>query len=263
MNGYFSLFFTRSKLLFQYRRAAAAAILTRIFWGIIKLWILQAFYSFSQSPQPITLSQAATFIWLGQALIQMLPWNFDKELERQIRDGSIAYELLRPLHLYGLIYSRVLALRFAPTLLGLIPVLLTGWLFFDLGPPASPEAFAAFIFSTLLGCLLAASITALVQITLFWTLSGEGIQRLIPHTTVLLSGMIVPLPLFPDFIQPFILLQPFRGIIDIPARLYTGVIPLTDLPQALLFQIIWCLILTLCGQYLVRKATSQIVLEGG
>lgn len=263
MRGYLALFMMRFKQLLQYRRAALAGIATQVFWGIIKLWVLQAFYSMTDAPQPLTFVQGATFIWIGQALIQMLPWNFDRELEVKIRDGSIAYELLRPLHLYGLIFSRAIALRIAPTLLRIAPVVLLGWFFFDLALPVSLQAGFYFLIAVILGCLLSSAITALVGISLFWTLSSEGIQRLIPQLTILLTGMIVPIPLFPDWMKPALLMQPFRGIIDIPIRIYTGMIPLEGVPEAFLFQISWFLAALGIGLFLVRRATKQIVLEGG
>ena len=105
--------------------------------------------------------------------------------------------------------------------------------------------------------------TTLVSISLFWTLSGEGIQRLLPHFAVLLSGMVVPLLLFPSWMQPFLNIQPFRGIMDIPCRLYTGVIPVSETLYYLGFQLAWICILVLIGQRLIQKAIRQFVIQGG
>ena len=33
---------------------------------------------------------------------------------------------------------------------------------------------------------------------------------------IVLSGALVPLPLFPDWLQPALALQPFAGLVDIP-----------------------------------------------
>lgn len=263
MNGSLAILKIRMRVLLQYRAAALAGIMTQLFWGIVQIMIFHAFYSSADHSEPISLSQAVTFIWLGQAMIQILPWNLDKEIEDQIRSGNVAYELVRPINLYGLWFARAFAMRLIPALLRCIPIFLVGGLAFGLIAPISWGAAMAFLFSVILALFLASAMTTLVIISLFWTFSGEGIQRLMPHLTILLSGMVVPLPLFPKWMQPFLNLQPFRGIMDIPCRLYTGVIPVTQAPYFLAFQIAWTVAFIMLGQFLIKKALRQFVVQGG
>lgn len=263
MNAYFAILKIKLLALFQYRSAALAGLGTQVFWGIVKVMIIEAFYAQSNTQEPLTLNQAVAYIWLGQALLQLLPWNIDKEVELQIRTGNVAYELVRPLDLYGLWFARSLAMRLTPTLMRFIPLFLVAGLFFDLQAPVSLGAGIAFGISMLFAALLSAAMTTWIIITLFWTISGEGILRLIPHTTLLLSGMLVPLPLFPDFMQPFLNWQPFRGIIDIPVKIYTGVIPVAEAPFYFCFQIGWFLIFVFLGKKLLNRALKQFVIQGG
>lgn len=263
MNIYWTLFGLRALALMQYRLAACAGILTQIFWGFIKTIILYAFYSQSTTTQPLSLTEAITFIWIGQALLQLLPWNLDKEVETQVRNGTVAYELVRPIDLYSLWFFRALAMRLAPTLLRCLPLFTLALFFGWIPPPASLGHAIFFIISLIGSALLSAAITSWVMISLFWTLSGQGIERLLPHLTVFLSGMVVPLPLFPSWMQPFLLIQPFRGIIDIPARLYTGIIPLASSYEYLLFQIGWVVFFVIGGRYLLHRAVHAFVIEGG
>jgi ABC-2 type transport system permease protein len=263
LNGYTAIFKIRIKALLQYRAAALAGIATQLFWGLVFTMIFTAFYAESRASTPLSLSQTITFIWLGQALLALLPWKVDKEISAQIRSGNIAYELLRPIHLYGLWYFRSLALLIAPMILRALPIFVLGAFFLGLGAPVSGAALLSFVASACLSSILSAAITTLVVISLFWTISGEGIERLLPHVTVLLTGNLVPLPLFPSFLQPFLSIQPFRGIIDIPCRLYTGVIPASEAPYYLAFQLAWAAILIVIGQWLLKKALKQFVFQGG
>lgn len=263
MKVYLAILYVRMATLFQYRGAAFAGIATQIFWAIIKTMILTAFYAHASAAQPISLVQAITFIWLGQALLALLPWNIDKELEAQVKNGNVSYELVRPINLYGLWYARAFSIRTVPTIMRCIPVLMIAILFFGLSAPISRAASLAFGVSLIFGAFLSAAITTLIMISLFWTISGEGIQRLMPHVAFLLSGLIVPLPLFPEWLQPFLNLQPLRGVIDIPSRLYTGVIPAQEAFYYLGFQLIWILILVGIGRWLMDRALRQIVIQGG
>lgn len=262
MNSYLAILKARILTLLQYRAAAFAGICTQIFWGIIYTMIFQAFYRGSGSA-PISLEQAITFIWINQALIQLLPWNFDKEIQQQIRTGNVAYELIRPLDLYWLWFWRSLAHRMAPTVLRSIPLFILAGFFLGLSAPVSWTAGFLFIVSCLLGLWLASAITAIVVISMFWTVSGEGILRLMPSVTLLFSGLAVPLPLFPDWMQPFLSLQPLRGILDIPCRLYTGVIAASDAHYWLLFQFFWAIAFIIFGKWLMNRALRTLVIQGG
>lgn len=263
MRAYLAIFKCRIAALFQYRAAALAGLCTQLFWGLIKVMIMTAFYAGTGSSQPISLAQAATFIWLGQALLQLIPWNIDKEIEEQVKNGNVAYELVRPVDLYWLWYARAMAMRIVPTLLRCIPIFIIAGLFFGLSSPVSWQACVAFALSLIFSACLSASITTLIVITLFWTISGEGVKRLMPHFVVLLSGMIVPLPLFPDWMQPFLSIQPFRGIIDIPCRLYTGIIPSSEALFYLSFQLLWTVFFVVAGKMLIHKAVKRFVIQGG
>lgn len=263
MNPYLAIFKCRFSSLFQYRLAAFAGLTTQIFWGFIKMMIFSAFYAETFSSQPLSLSEAITFIWLGQALLQLVPWNFDKEVEVQIRNGNVAYEMIRPLDLYGYWYFKALAMRFVPTFLRSLPLFTMAGLFFGLSSPASSLSLLAFFVSVLFSLLLSAAITTFVMITFFWTISGEGIMRLLPHIAMLLSGLVVPLPLFPSWMHPFINAQPFRGIIDIPSRLYTGVIPPSEAFFYFAFQLGWTLLFFLLGKMLLNRAIKSFVIQGG
>lgn len=262
MNGYFAILKIRMKTLLQYRSAAFAAICTQLFWALLNVMVFRAFYA-GTSSETFSLPQAITFIWLGQALLQVIPWSIDKEIEAQVKNGNIAYELIRPVHLYGLWLARSFALRSIPTLIRCFPIFLIGGLWLGLSPPVSWGAGFVFAFSVLFALFLSSALTTLVLISLFWTISGEGIQRLMPHFTLLFSGILVPLPLFPSWMQSFLNLQPFRGVMDIPCRLYTGMIPLSEAVYYLAFQLAWTLFFIFLGKQLMNKALKKIAIQGG
>ena len=60
--------------------------------------------------------------WLAGTLFAMLPCNVDRELHAMVRSGAVAYELCRPVDLYGLWYARAIAHRTAPTIMRAVPV---------------------------------------------------------------------------------------------------------------------------------------------
>lgn len=113
-----------------YRTAAYAGIVTQIVFGLVLVAIFAAFYA-NGIKAPMNLPQVTTYIWLGQAFFAMTPYSVipDAELREQIRDGSVATELLRPVDLHSLWMARTLASKLAPTALRCIPVIVVATLF--------------------------------------------------------------------------------------------------------------------------------------
>lgn len=265
LNPYKAIILAQLKVFLHFRSAIFAGLATQVFWGMIKVMILKAFYTQSSFVSKGTLSfmDATIFIWLGQAFLHLVPWSVDKDIAKQIRSGNIAYELLRPISLYWSFYARSLSFRLFSTLLRATPLFLIAVIFFNLPLPRNIESFSYFSLSLVLSGLLSSAITSLVMSSLFWTLSGEGIQRLLPHFVMFSSGMVVPLPLFPDSIRSFFELLPFRGVIDIPCRLYAGGLSTSEILYFLEFQITWILILILIGQWVMANAQKRLVIQGG
>ena len=263
MRPYAAVLGARFRMLLQYRAAAFAGACTQVFWGIIRVMIYGGFYASTTVAQPMSYEQVVTYIWLGQALIALLPWNADAESKEMMRSGMVVYELLRPVDLYAYWFARSVATRLAPTLLRSVPIFLIAGLFFDLSAPASWGAAAAFAASMVGAIVLGCAITTLVVIGLMWTVSGDGLFYLSTISVMVLSGMIVPLPLFPDWMQPFLSVQPFRGLADAPYRAYLGLIPPSQLLGILLHQLAWTAGFVLLGRALLHRGLRRVVIQGG
>src|SRR5206468_4131949 len=137
------------------------------------MMILEGFYAASSAVPPMTFDQTITYIWLGQGFFRMIPWAADQETIQKVRDGSVAYDLVRPMDLYWSWYFRGLAMLSGPTLMRAGPLIAIAWLFFGMRGPASWVHFLAWLPSITLGLLLSAAIVTNVSISLFWTISGE------------------------------------------------------------------------------------------
>ncbi len=260
---YRSVLSARFRMLLQYRAAAVAGFGTQLFWGVIRVMIFTAFYRSSTRPQPLSLPDLITYLWLTQAMFALAVWNVDQEIRQMIRTGTVAYEMLRPLDLYGLWFSRALAARIAPTLLRAVPMFLVAGLFLGLRMPPSPASALAWAVATIGAFLLAASLSTLVTISLLYTIAGEGISRFMPSLVYTLSGILVPLPLLPIWAQSVINWLPFRDLVDTPFRLYLGQISPQRMGWILLHQTAWLAILTLLGRALLSRATRRLVVQGG
>ncbi len=262
MRPYAAVLSARFRLLLQYRAAALAGFGTQLFWGLIRMMIFTAFIEHAADRSPMTLQQVVGYIWLGQAFLMLIPFRGDADIEQQIRTGNVAYEMLRPIDLYLYWYCRGLANRIAPTMLRCVPMLviatLVGWLHW---PDA--RTLMAFAAAMVGAVLLSSAIGTLMTITFFWTISGQGLNRLVLAVMWVFSGIVVPLPMFPDWLQPVLNALPFRGLQDIPFRLFTGHLPVSQAWHVVLHQLAWTVALVMLGRWLIARASRRLVVQGG
>lgn len=263
MSGYLAILQARFRTLLQYRTAALAGIGTRLFWGIIRTLIFAAFYRSATEPQPLSYPQVLTYIWLGQGMLAMTLWRTDPEVRSMVQTGTVAYELLRPLDLYWLWYSRAIAAATAPTLLQAVPVCALALVFLGLRLPPSLAAGAAWVLVLVGAVLLSCAIATLISVSLLWSLSGDGISRLMPALSYTLSGMLVPIPLFPPWARATLEFLPFRGLVDAPFRVYLGHIPPNEIGAVLAHQLGWAVAFILLGRWLLSRWRAKVVVQGG
>lgn len=268
--AYTAVVSARYRNLLQYRAAAFAGFVTQLFWGAVRLMILGAFYASANGAQPMNMAEVVAYVWLGQALLGMLPWNTDADFKEQVSSGAVAYDMLRPLDLYGYWFARTLAFRTATTTLRAVPMVIfamvllpaVGLADWALPVPSFP-ALVGFLAAIAAAALLSTAITVVAHISMLWTLSGEGVDRVLPSFVTILSGMVVPLPLFPDWMQPFLEWQPFRGLCDVPYRIYSGNIPIAEAGTEVLFTLAWTLVLVWFGRWLLACGVRRLVVQGG
>ena len=263
IKSYIAVLSARFRALLQYRAAAFAGFGTQLFWGLIRVMIFEAFYRSTTAPQPMTVDEVVTYIWLGQAFLVLIIIHADPDVRDMVRSGNIVYELVRPANLYFFWYSRAIAQRTAPGVFRALPMFITASLFFNLQMPPNISATCAWLVSMLFAVLISAAITNLLNISLLWTISGEGIGYLLTALTWLLSGVTIPLLFFPDWAQATINILPFRYIMDIPFRFYLGHISPEQIWYHLPFQIAYLIALITVGHLVLTRGIHRLVAQGG
>ncbi len=257
---------------FQYRGAAIAGMFTQVFWGLILIMVIDAFYTGQpRSKLPISFQQTVNYIWLGQAFLSLLPWSYDRNIQAMIRDGRVSYDFVRPRQIYWLWFSRTLGWRLAAASMRAVPLLLfasagmrlIGLESLALTLPASVVSLGSFFLTLSAATILGTAIFMLINISMIYTIQGSGAVALFAAVVTLFSGMVIPLPLFPSWTQSLIALLPFRGLVDAPFRIYSAHISPGGVPGVLLHQIVWICILSRLGIVWLRRGSARLIVQGG
>lgn len=263
---YFSFFRMRFLTLLQYRTAALAGATTNWAFGLMRVMVMCAFYASADRGQPLSMQQSVTYIWLSQMMIGILPWNLEKDISNSVITGQVAYELTRPIDIYSMWFARTLAYRTAPTIMRAVPqFIVCAYLVTDEYAMRLPDAAAlgAYLAALIGAIVLSVSITSLMHAYVMILQRVDGLVRLVNSLAELLSGMIVPLALMPDALALFLKFQPFAGVVDLPAQIFCGSMPPSDVWQVIAVQAAWSAVFILAGRALTKRGIGRTVLAGG
>ncbi len=266
-----SIFRIKTAEGFQYRIAGLAGATTGIFWALIEITVYTVFYTYANNKHAgfmagLSLKQVVSYVWLGQLLYLMQPLSIDREILEKITSGDVGIELCRPLDLYFHWFARVAASRL--TLLywrGSITVLfgLIMPVAYRLSPPASFGGLVCMLLSVVSAFLVCTSFGMLVstmRLNISW---GDGPTYMLMLIGGVLSGNYLPLQLWPEFMQDFLLIQPFAGYLDIPLRLYIGTLLPRDAVWAIGLQLGWSVVFIILGKLLMARRLKNIIIQGG
>lgn len=267
MSAYISVWRLRFINGMQYRAAAYAGMATQLFFGLIFIMVYVAFYSHGTQEQPISLKDVVTYTWLQQIFLAFIMlWFRDNEIFQLITGGNIAYELCRPCGIYEFWFAKLLAQRVSSAVLRCFPILLVAFLLpqtYRLSLPPSLTTFMLFLVTLFLGLLLVVSISMLIYISVFWTMSPTGSILMIAVAGEFFAGLIIPVPLMPEWLQQIANVLPFRYTADFPFRVYSGQIPCNEALWGILIQLLWFAVLITFGRWSLNRALRHVVVQGG
>jgi len=268
---YLAAFNARFQLMLQYRTAALAGFATQLWWGGIRIMVFAAFYGANAAAAPISLADAVTYVWLGQALLALLPWLADPEIGQAVRTGGVGYDRLRPLDAYGYWYARTLGwmvARVAPRavlmlLAAAIVLPLVGLEAWAWRPPAGLAAALLFVPALALMTALATAVVMLANIVVAMSLNERGVNSILQPLVIVFSGSLLPLNFYPESLQPWLHLQPFAGLVDTPFRIYFGNLAGGAALQGLALQAGWTLALVGLGRLAMERVMRHLEMQGG
>jgi len=261
MKSYLSYFRLRFITNLQYRMEAIAGICTQVFFALIFIMVYLAFYE-SGGNVPMNLQELVNYLWLHQAFFALVyPFDRESELLSMIKNGNLAYELIRPQDFYFKWYIKMLAKRLVAVLLRFVPLIILAILLpypFHLSGPYSINNFIMFIVALILGLFLVTALNLLMHILTMFTLDEKG--TMITYSVI---AEIFPIPFFPTRLKHIAEFLPFRFIGDFPFRIYSNSIPLEEGYILIIGSIIWIIITISLGYLISRVSLRKAVIQGG
>lgn len=265
---YLSYFKIRIIANLQYRAAAIAGILTQLFFGFVYLVVYVTFYKSNPGvTPPMEWSKLVSYLWLQQAFFALTySAEKDQELLNSIRNGNIAYEMIRPQNFFLKYYVKMVAKKTSMFLLRCWPIIIIGFLLpepYTLLLPSSFLNFILFLIAIVFSTLLISALVIIIHLLIVFTIDSKGLMSVYMVIIDLFMGNIVPLPFFPPILKKIAYILPFRYICDFPFRIYSGDILVNEGYSLLIQSALWTIAFIGLGLWLSKMVMRKAVIQGG
>jgi viologen exporter family transport system permease protein len=246
-----------------YRFGFIFNILGNIIYMTVVYFLWRSIYSNATTLRGLTFHETFLYVALGSAVFILLKTYADWLISFEIREGMIAIYLTKPVdyQLYSLANSlggmlMNLAAITVPTVVMLVFVFRVP---LQLGP-----GLLLFPFSLALAFLLSFNFDYFIGILGFYSESIWGMSITKEMFITVLSGALIPLQFFPDWLQRILLRLPFQAIYHTPLMMITR--PNQDL-NALLsmlgIQVVWVVVAFILTRLFYNQAVKVLRVAGG
>lgn len=241
-----------------YRGAMIAGGFTNLVFGFILASVLRSVLG-GRAVGGLTSESATAFVFLSQGLIATVSLFGDFSLVAAVRNGDVAIELLRPWNWLMYRLSADLGKSVFQTLTRGIAIAVPGWIAYRLALP-NLSLVLPFLVTVLLAVVLASQLWTLCGVASFWLVDGSGVMQLAVALAMVGSGLNLPLPLYPSWLQPVLYASPFSGLVQGPADVLLG---LRSIVPVVAHQLVWILVLNVGLRIELRAAVSKLEIQGG
>jgi ABC-2 type transport system permease protein len=207
-----------------------------------------------------TFAQMLWYLAITESIILSTP-DVSQKVDEDVRKGTLSIHLIKPLS-YPLYF---LSMTFGERIVRFTMNMCVGAcvVYFFVGPIGlSLKGILLFSLAIPLAFILDFLTYFTIGLAAFWLEDTRGLRIIYSRIVMVLGGMLIPIELFPDFVQPIIKVLPFSQIVYGPAKLFVN--PSSQfLFTLLLQQFIWVCLLTLFMQYIYKLALERVHANGG
>ena len=252
--------------MLAYRLRYFVGIITYLLFVTVHYFIWQAVFSNHQPGATIngfTLAEMITYISVGWVARSLYFSNIDVEMNQMVLSGEISNSLIQPVNFRLMMLTQAAGESLFRLVFFTWPIAIVLLLLYPIMPPASMLAGVLFLVSTVFSFLIFAEINFIIGVMAFYLKSIDGVMRAKYFLIQLLSGLILPISFYPEWLQLIFDYLPFKIIAYVPLQLYLGKIPNNQLPVVFFNQILWWLLLFVLGRWLWSRAIARLTVQGG
>lgn len=181
-------------------------------------------------------------------------------ISSKVVKGEIVTWLIRPYSLLGITFFTQIGKTIFIFILQVIPLLISYTLIFQLNLEDIVSRIPLFSISAFLSFLIAFQFGYIIGILSMFLVNVKGILTLINGLMVILGGSVVPIAIYPEWLQIITSYTPFYYVMYLPLSLLTLDQPIS---HPLLAQLFWIFILAVIMLSATKSVTKNMDINGG
>lgn len=265
-----SLFWIFSRQSFYQQSVYRLNFWTGILAVFLELYVVYTLWNvlFTQAPGAfgkMSLPQMITYAMLGMLIASILRVGegVHSYIQTQVRMGMITSDLMKPVDFMTQMMARDFGQTMVRLCFYLLPPFLIAYFVFDLVLPTEPVQILGFVLAVMQAWVILFFCNFLFGLISFKTLDLIGFMFTYWALVRFASGQIIPLWMYPDFLQPLLIALPFQAIFYTPLAIFTSVITGDALWNALLIQTAWMIGLFVMSRLIWNRIHRHLVVQGG
>lgn len=209
-----------------------------------------------------SLAMMITYYLLGRVVGAIVTHHFDQYWEKEIRNGTIARFLVKPISfmayvLFDSISSRLVRLvLFVPVIAGAIAIFSN----YIVRAEVNLLVLLPFI---VIAYLVDFFLVYLITISTFWFYDSTSLSHGKWLVGGILAGEMVPLAVLPGAVQVLAAWLPFRFLVSVPIEVYLGRVKPESVMGLILSGIFWVVVLARASSYFYRAGVKRFSAAGG
>lgn len=249
----------------RYRAAVWASVVTNTVFGLIRAsLLLTAIDLAGSSVGGYDQAQAATYVWLSQALLGPIDvWGGSVDVGARVKSGDIAVDFLRRTSILG----GTLATNYGRAAFELlprgVPPLVVGALVTGLYVPHSPVPYLLGLVSVVVATALCHCFYVAVGLSALWTIENRGFLVIAMTVQQILCGFLVPVSWFPGWLRVIAEASPFPAMFQTCTDLLTERVTGWQAVGAVGAQLAWLAVLVGVCLAVLRAGRRKVVIQGG
>ncbi|WP_344142408.1 ABC transporter permease [Polymorphospora rubra] len=210
----------------------------------------------------LSWEQMKAYLFVAFLTGTLLSGFTDGQIAIRVLDGSVALDLVRPIDYQLARFAEsvgyLVGELFVVAVMGSVLLVAFGGM-----PLPDPAQAGLFLLSLLAMVPLKFALVYLVGLACFWTGNFHGLSLSRVAITNILSGALVPIALYPGWLQTICAWSPFPGIVSTPALIFLGQVRGAESAYLIGTQLLWVAVLWIGARLLWRVAVRRLVVHGG
>lgn len=223
----------------------------------------RAVYGSTESSHGVTGDMMITYTVVSMLMNSLYYMGVEDNIADAVKTGSIATHMIKPINLFSMYFAEDMGNIVFNLIFSTIPMFVVALIIFGLPVPASGVHFLLFFVSFLLGYGINWLFSAVFAMLSFTAIDLGPVFSIKYHFVNMLSGAMIPLWFFPEWLRNAMYCLPFVYMYQEPLSIYIGKYTPAQCVSKLCIQTAWLIGLAVIFSVAQKRAAERVMVQGG